>query len=111
MDQMLNPYHGTHRVDMDDEEAMYNMRRAYYGLVTYIDRKVGELLQALEDLGLIDNTLILFLSDHGDMLGERRMVQKRSFYEYSAQIPFLMWYPQRWKGGVTVPGTRLHRGS
>ena len=75
MDQMLNTFHGTHRVDLDDKEALYNMHRAYYGLVTYVDRKVGELLQALDDYGLRENTLVIFLSDHGDMLGERRMVQ------------------------------------
>jgi choline-sulfatase len=103
VDQQLNRFHGTHRVDLGDEEALYDMRRAYYGLVTYIDRKVGELLQALGDYGLRDNTLVMFLSDHGDMLGERRMVQKRAFYEYSARIPWLISYPSRWAGGVIVP--------
>jgi len=102
MDQMLNAYHGTHRVNLNDEEALYNMRRAYYGLITFIDRKVGELLQALEDYGLKEDTLVVFLSDHGDMLGERRMIQKRSFYEYSARIPWIMSYPPLWKGGITV---------
>jgi len=53
MDQMLNTFHGTHRVDLDDKEILYNMRRAYYGLVSYVDRKVGELHQALADYGLI----------------------------------------------------------
>ena len=103
MDKMLNAYHGTHRVDLDDPEALLSLRRAYLGLVTYVDRKVGELLRALGDLGLAENTLLMFLSDHGDMLGERRMVQKRSFYEYSAQIPWIVWYPGVLPGGVTVP--------
>jgi choline-sulfatase len=102
MDHMLNVFHGTHRVDLDDEEALYNMHRAYYGLVTYVDSKVGELLQALEDYGLKDNTLIIFSSDHGDMLGERRMVQKRTFYEYSARIPLIMAGPQAIPAGVTI---------
>ena len=99
---MLNVFHGTHRVDLNDEQAIYNMRRAYYGLISYIDRQVGELIQALEDHGLKENTLIIFASDHGDMLGERRMVQKRSFYEYSAQVPLIVSYPARWKAGITV---------
>jgi choline-sulfatase len=102
MDRMLNLFHGTHRVDLDDKQALYNMRRAYYGLVTYVDRKVGELLQALEDYGLKDNTIVVFLSDHGDMLGEHRMVQKRTFYEYSARIPWLVHHPRLWQEGVTV---------
>jgi len=44
----------------------------------------------------------MFLSDHGDVLGERRMVQKRTFYEYSSQIPLIVSYPRRWKGGIVV---------
>jgi choline-sulfatase len=97
MDHILNMYHGTHRVDLDNPELLYALRRAYYAQVTYIDRKVGQLIQALKDCGLDENTLVLFLSDHGDMLGERRMVQKRCFYEYSSRIPWIMYYPARWK--------------
>jgi choline-sulfatase len=70
--------------------------------VTYVDRKVGELLQALDDYGLRENTLVIFLSDHGDMLGERRMVQKRTFYEYSSRVPWIMSHPQLGASGVTV---------
>ncbi|NOZ48581.1 MAG: choline-sulfatase [Chloroflexi bacterium] len=102
MDQMLNTFHGTHRVDLEDKEALYNMRRAYYGLITYVDRKVGELLQALQDYGLRENTLVVFTGDHGDMLGERRMVQKRSFYEYSSQVPWIMSHPNLGVNGATV---------
>jgi choline-sulfatase len=102
MDKSLNAYHGTHQVNLNDEEALCNMRRAYYGLITLVDRKVGELLQALEDLGLKENTVVIFMSDHGDMLGERRMIQKRSFYEYSARIPWIMSFPPRWQGGFSV---------
>jgi choline-sulfatase len=102
MDKQLNTFHGTHLVDLDDPQAQYNMRRAYYGLVTYIDRKVGELLQALEDLGLRENTMILFVSDHGDMLGDRRMIQKRVFYQFAARVPWIISYPPRWEGGQVI---------
>lgn len=78
MDKWLNTFHGVHRVDMKDKEALRNMRRAYYALVSYADKKVGELVKALENSGLRDNTIIIFTSDHGDMLGEKGMVQKRS---------------------------------
>jgi choline-sulfatase len=87
---------------LDNRENLYNLQRAYYALVTYVDRKVGELLQALDDYGLRDNTLIIFISDHGDMLGERRMIQKRSFYEYSAQVPWIISYPKRWQSGIKI---------
>jgi choline-sulfatase len=63
---------------------------------------VGELLQALDDYGLRENTLVIFLSDHGDMLGERRMVQKRTFYEYSSRVPWIMAHPQLEAVGVSV---------
>lgn len=102
MDKMLNIFHGTHRVDLDDEEALTNMRRAYYGLITYVDRKVGQLLDALETYGLRDDTVVIFMSDHGDMLGERRMVQKRTFYEYSSRIPWIISHPSSLPNGITV---------
>ncbi|MEA3338315.1 MAG: choline-sulfatase [Chloroflexota bacterium] len=102
MDRMLNAFHGTHQVDLEDKESLYNMRRAYYALITYVDQKVGELIQTLEDCGLNENTLVVFISDHGDMLGERRMVQKRTFYEYSSQVPWIMSHPSLGVKGVGV---------
>jgi len=102
MDKMLNRFHGTHRVDLEDPGALYRMRRAYFALVTLVDRKVGELMQAIDNFGLSDNTIVLFISDHGDMLGERQMVQKRTFYEYSTHVPWLLSLPTRWRGGIVV---------
>src|SRR5690348_5599054 len=93
LDRWLNEIHETDQVDLGDPESLYQLRRAYYGLVTYIDRKVGELLAALEQTGQRQNTLILFTSDHGDMLAERRMVQKRCFYEWSARVPLIVQFP------------------
>jgi choline-sulfatase len=102
IDAILNAYHGTHRVELDHPQHLYNMRRAYYAQTTYIDRKVGELLQALDAYGLRENTLVVFISDHGEMLGERRMIQKRSHYEYSARVPWIIAHPSV-PGGVAVP--------
>ena len=67
-------------VDVSDEEIR-NARRAYYGNVSYVDDWVGRLMATLEDCGLRDNTTVLFISDHGDMLGERGLWYKMSFYE------------------------------
>ena len=78
------------------------MRRAYYALASYVDHKVGELLQTLEESGLDDKTFILFCSDHGDMLGEKGMVQKRNFYEWSSRIPFILRFPERQHAGTVV---------
>jgi len=102
MDIWLNKFHGVHKVDLKNKEALKNMRRAYYALVSYIDKKLGELIKALEDTGLRDNTIIIFTSDHGDMLGEKGMVQKRCFYEYSCRIPLIINFPDGWSSGTKV---------
>ncbi|NED96644.1 choline-sulfatase [Phytoactinopolyspora alkaliphila] len=93
MDEWVNEAHDTAGVDLQDPDNLYALRRAYYGLVTYVDRKVGEILAALDETGQLDSTVIMFTSDHGDMLGERGMVQKRCFYEWSARVPLLLTFP------------------
>ena len=90
MDEWVDKLHGSGDVDLTDEEQMHRTRRAYFALVTYIDDKVGELLDTLEVTGNAENTIIVFTSDHGDMLGERGMVQKRTFYEWSARVPLIV---------------------
>ncbi len=70
-------------------------RRAYYGMISYIDDKVGQLVEALERTGLRENTLVLFTADHGEMLGERGLWYKMSFFEPSARIPLLVHAPGR----------------
>lgn len=105
MDRWLNHVHGTDDVTLGDPHNLYQLRRAYYGLVTYIDRKVGELLAALEQTDQRDETIVIFTSDHGDMLSEKRMVQKRCFYEWSARVPLIVNFPDRQAAGkkVTAP--------
>lgn len=90
MDEWVDTLHGVANVELSDEAEEYRTRRAYYSLVTYIDDKVGELLDALEESGHGDDTIVVFTSDHGDMLGERGMVQKRAFYEWSARVPLII---------------------
>ena len=70
-------------------------RRAYLANVSYVDHWLGRLLDALTECRLIDNTVVVFLSDHGDMLGERGLWYKMSFYEWSVRIPLIIWAPQR----------------
>jgi choline-sulfatase len=98
MDRWANEAHATHEVEFS-EENMRALRRSYYGLVTYADRKLGELLAVLEQTGQAAHTLVIFTSDHGDMLGERRMVQKRCFYEWSARAPLVLTFPDGREAG------------
>lgn len=104
LDKWLNM--GFHRTDIfsvKGNENLYAVRRAYSALVTYIDDKVGELINDLKETGLYEKTIIIFTSDHGDMLGERGMVQKRCFYEWSSRIPMMIHYPDNRSGRVKTP--------
>lgn len=94
LDRWLNIYHGIAKApNLREPESMRRVRRAYYAMVTYLDRKVGELLDSLVENGFEQNTLVIFCSDHGDMLCERGMVQKRAFYEWSSRVPLILRFP------------------
>jgi choline-sulfatase len=102
MDIWLNAYHGVTRYDLRDPEGLYRLRRAYYALMTYMDDLVGELLETLERTGLDENTIVVFSSDHGDMLAEREMVQKRAFYDFCSRVPLIIKYPDNRNAGTVV---------
>ncbi|RCI11935.1 hypothetical protein L249_4576 [Ophiocordyceps polyrhachis-furcata BCC 54312] len=70
-------------------------KRAYYGSVSYVDDCIGRLLETLRDAGLADDTVVIFSGDHGDMLGERGLWYKMSYFESSVRVPLLVNYP-RW---------------
>jgi choline-sulfatase len=72
-------------------------RRAYYGAVSYVDDQVGLLVQTLRDAELGENTVIVVVADHGDMLGERGMWYKMSFFEPACRIPLIVHAPGRFK--------------
>ena len=101
LDKWLNEqYHRTDVYRIDDPENLKNLRRCYYALTSYIDGKIGELISVLEQTGEFENTSIIFTSDHGDMLGDRGMVQKRCFYEWSAKIPLIVTNAGNLKAGT-----------
>jgi choline-sulfatase len=70
-------------------------RRAYYGAVSYVDDQVGVLMGALADTGFSNNTIVLLLADHGDMLGERGLWYKMNFFEPACRIPLIVHAPPR----------------
>jgi len=72
-------------------EAVLRMRRHYAANVTMIDEKVGEILQALDKKGLLDNAIVIFTSDHGDALGDHGHIQKWTMYDCSVKVPLLFW--------------------
>jgi choline-sulfatase len=99
MDRWLHDYEGVSEEAMSNKEAMRNLYRAYFGMVSYVDSLVAELVEMIETFGLRKNTVILFLSDHGDMLCERGLIEKRCFYERSSRIPLIASFPERLEQG------------
>lgn len=99
-DEVVHPFNTWiqthHELDTDpltDEEILAN-RRAYYGMVTYIDDKVGEIMDDLERMGLLEDTILMLTSDHGEMVGEHGMWFKRTFYEPSVKVPLIISGPK-----------------
>lgn len=84
------------QVTEDDVRAA---RHGYYASLSYVDEKIGEVLAALEACGLADDTIILFTSDHGDLLGEHGLFFKMSFYENACRVPLVVHAPGRYSSG------------
>ncbi len=78
---------GLNQINEADE---IRARAAYYALVETLDGFIGEIINALEKNNLIDNTLIIYASDHGEQIGERDLWWKQTFYEESVKIPLIM---------------------
>lgn len=72
------------------KDAYHRMRAGYYGCITHIDHQIGRLIQALGDYGVLYNTVILFVSDHGDLLGDHYLFRKSLPYEGSAHVPLMI---------------------
>jgi choline-sulfatase len=83
------------------EEDIRRSRRAYFANISYLDDKIGEVLTALD--ATRQEAIILFVSDHGDMLGERGLWFKMSFFEGSSRVPLMISAAQMEPGLITVP--------
>ena len=81
------PYHGI------TSEQAKECKLAYYASISFVDAQIGKLLTALEDLGLSDNTIVVFWSDHGYHLGEHGLWFKQSCFEESAKTPLIISVP------------------
>ena len=95
----INRHHGHEEIHLTDIEIS-KARKAYYAACSYIDDCVGSILEELNSLGLKDNTVVIFTSDHGEMLGEHGMWFKRTFFEEAVKVPFLV----SWPGSVAKNG-------
>jgi choline-sulfatase len=88
------------------EKDVRDARHGYYANISYVDDLIGKLIAGLEATGQLDNTVIVFTSDHGDFLGERGLWYKMSFFEPSAHVPMIVWAPKRFAARrVAEPAT------
>ena len=85
----------------ENSEGINRLARArYYGAVSWLDHNVGRMLGALDELGLAENTLVVYTTDHGDMAGEKGLWLKSLLYDSAARLPFVVRMP-----GVIEAGT------
>ncbi len=96
--QWLKIHHGIDQFP-PSEQTIRDTRRGYYAMMSHIDAFVGEIVAEMKLLGLYDNTILIFCSDHGDMMGERNMWFKRTFYEHSVKVPLIFCCPERFAAG------------
>ncbi|MFP5075811.1 choline-sulfatase [Rhizobium sp. YIM 134829] len=92
--------------DVRDEDIRRS-RRAYFANISYLDDKVGSLIDVLARTRMLDDTVILFCSDHGDMLGERGLWFKMNFFEGSARVPLMIAGPGIAPGLHSAPVSNL----
>jgi choline-sulfatase len=90
-----------------DADELRRVRRAYYAAVSYLDGRVGELLDALQAGGRGGRTLVLFTADHGEMLGERGLWFKMCFFDGSARVPLIAAGPGIAPQRVAEPVSQL----
>lgn len=87
------------------EDDIKRSRRAYFANISYLDDKIGEVMEAVE--ATRQETIIMFVSDHGDMLGERGLWFKMSFFEGSARVPMMICAPDMEPGLITTPVSNI----
>ncbi|MDL1900645.1 alkaline phosphatase family protein [Anaerolineae bacterium CFX9] len=91
---ILQPFREERRgLALDDEQTWRNMRATYYGLITEIDTHIGRLMAHLEARGRLEDTLIIFVSDHGEYMGDHWLFEKELFYEEAIRVPLIIVDP------------------
>lgn len=92
-DDEQNGLHISTKKGVIPPNALHRARAAYYGHISHIDNQIGRLFQAMAEYRLMENTVFVFVSDHGDMLGDHNLFRKALPYEGSAGVPLLVYDP------------------
>lgn len=84
---------GDAQVDMANasEKDIQHLRRHYFAKISTIDEKIGEIMKDLEAKGYLDNAIVVFTSDHGDMLGDHKLPYKWLMYDAAVKVPLIVW--------------------
>ena len=93
--------HANYRDRGFDESLARTIKAYYYATISFLDYQIGRVIEALEETGQLDNTLILFTSDHGEYLGDYRSYAKRSMHDAACRVPMIVRYPERFAPGTT----------
>lgn len=104
--QSLYYHYGQDKCALSDVDYR-NARRGYYGMISYVDDLFGRLMSAVRDSGYADNTIIIFASDHGDMIGERGMWFKKTLFNPAIQVPLVIAHPDTHASRVSAPASLL----
>lgn len=86
--------------DYPNESYLRRARELYYASISFVDYNVGKIICQLKDMGLYDDTLIIFTSDHGEMMGDHGTYQKMLPYDGSVRIPFIAKFPKGYAAGT-----------
>jgi len=83
------------------ESGLEESLRCYYAMVNQLDEQFGRILEKLDELGLTEDTIVVFTSDHGEMFGSQGRMYKLTFYDEAARIPFFVRHPKTMKSGAS----------
>ena len=104
--ERLRTQYGLNKTPLS-EQMIRTARHAYYGSISYADAQIGKVLETLGQTGLQKNTIVIVTSDHGDMLGERELWYKKSFFEDSVRVPLIISGPDIRPSRVSTPVSLL----
>lgn len=87
----------TSTLEKLQDNCWKELRASYYGMISLIDDGIGRILKTLEAQGILENTIVIYSADHGEMLCDHGMVYKTLMYESSAAVPFIVRYPKAFR--------------
>ncbi len=106
MEQVKHPFLRWWRkraeIEKLGDEEILRCRAAYWALVERLDAQIGRILRRIEEAGVLEDTLIIYTSDHGEMAGEHDLFWKHAFYESSVKVPLIISWPKRFSQGIEI---------